>query len=127
MILQKFAEKYCLKVKCDDCGEKIMPGRTGQIYEFGEVLAVLFMPDPRGKGKPTTRKWSKQKRALIAAGCEIVQDGDGEGAAIFNPLDEKQSALAIRIAGCRRKRVASAAQLASLASARARLQRGLRG
>ena len=118
-----FADKYRLNTAHDVCGELIIPGHSGHIFAYtDDLLGVLFMPDPKGQRKPSTAKWLKHKRNLSAVGCRIGQDGDGEGSAIFDPLNKEQATVAIRVAGCRRKRAPSAGQLAALAAVRARLQ-----
>jgi len=34
MTVNEFAEKRRLKMRRDECGESIIPGRQGQIYEY---------------------------------------------------------------------------------------------
>ena len=130
-LLTKFAKQHRLKTRKDVCVEIIIPGRTGQIYEYGEgLLAVMFMTalprdqwsDPPtedemwGKWQPKT--WGNHKRAATAIGMTVVQNGDSEGALAFDPKNREQAKLAIRVARVRPKRQVSPEQLARLTAAR---------
>jgi hypothetical protein len=55
-------------------------------------------------------------RALIAAGARLEQDGDAEGSLSFDPANVTACALAIKAAGCKRRRVPSDAQRAVIAA-----------
>jgi hypothetical protein len=52
--INEFAEKRRLKMRRDECGESIIPGKQGQIYEYGDgELGVMFMSGLR------TKMWNK--------------------------------------------------------------------
>jgi hypothetical protein len=87
------ADKYRLKTRTDECGEIIIPGKRAA----------------------TTRRRNLRKAEMLAVGFAIFQDCDGEGTAKFDATNENQVSLAIRVAGIRRRRVPSEAQLFSLA------------
>jgi hypothetical protein len=110
--LRDFAERHRLRVRrCDD-GTADVPGRDGALYRYDRArLAVLYLDG-------TPRAWGHRRRACIAAGMELVQDGDAEGALLFDPSNDAQAGLAIKVARVKRRRVPSEAQLAVLARAR---------
>jgi hypothetical protein len=67
-----------------------------------------------GDGRPTVllmgtsaRWWHNRRCTLLAAGCRLEQDGDTEGSFSFDPAHATASALAIKAAGCRRRKVAA--------------------
>lgn len=110
-----FAEKYGLKAKRDECGELIIPGRVGQIYEYGSGrFGALFMPP----GDPRPRAWGNFRRKLLAAGFHLLQNGDAEGCLLFHATDAAQARPAIRAIGAKARRKPSEAQLAVLRRAR---------
>ncbi len=79
MIIREFAENMHLRIRHDGCGDRIIPGKRGHIYEHSDsLLGLVFLPD-----KP--RLWANAKRKLRRPGVVIRQDGDGEGAALFDP------------------------------------------
>ena len=125
MNIESFAAKYRLKVKRspDDDGLLVINGKYGQVYEHsGSELAVSFTPgldkNRRGIGSWSPKKWNNARRAALAAGMTVCQDGDSEGSLLFNPDNPEQAKLAIKIAGAKAKRQASATQLANLAKFR---------
>jgi len=98
--LGSFALQYRLKTKLSKDGTKIIQGKFGHIYKHSNgVLGVLVMLDP-----PRKRYWGCARKTLLTAGFTLVQDGDGEGAAVFDPENPNQARLAIRVAGIKRKR-----------------------
>ena len=99
--IQDFADQCRLKTRISsEDGTKIIPGRLGHIYEYNEyLLGVIVTPDP-----PRRRYWGCSRAILVGAGLTIVQDGDGEGAATFDPTDPHQSKAATRAAGIKQKR-----------------------
>ena len=105
--IENAAEAHRLRTRLDpDDGTKIIPGRLGHIYEHDEgVLGVMVMPNP-----PRRQYWGCTRVALLRAGFSIVQDGDGEGAATFDPDNPDQVRAAIRAAGIKRRRKISPEQ-----------------
>ena len=117
-MLKNFAESHCLKTKTDECGETIIAGKQGQIYECSDhEFGVMFMPpktssEPWGKWCP--KKWGNFKRAALALGMTLRQNADSEGCLSFDPANREQSKLAIKIAGARPKRQISDLQKAAM-------------
>lgn len=104
--IQAFATIHRLKARTDADGTKIIPGKLGHIYQYGDgVLGVMVMPDP-----PRRQYWGCLRSALLKAGFTVVQDGDGEGAAIFEPANTAQAKAAVRAAGIKHKRRIAAEQ-----------------
>lgn len=118
--IESFANRYRLRPRISEDCTKIILGRSGQIYEYSsDLLGVLVMPDP-----PRRRYWGCVRTRLLEDGFNLVQDGDGEGAATFNPNHPIQAEAAIRAAGVKRKRRISLQRreqlIASLRSAQER-------
>jgi hypothetical protein len=103
--------------KRDDCGETIIPGTVGHLYEHsdGTHFGVLLM-------FATKHQWSSAKKTLMGAGFTIRQDGDTEGTALFNPADHSQAQLALRVAGVRFRRVLTDGQRQAAATHLARVR-----
>lgn len=101
----QFADKRNLRVSTDkNDNTSIINGRHGHLYEYDDDrLAVIFMGASTGTA-------NNRRKACIAAGMEITQDGDWEFAASFNPEDRKQASLAIKVARVKTKRVLSPEQ-----------------
>jgi hypothetical protein len=120
--IQEFAEQYRVKVRRDNCGEEIIPGRprnaTRQedrrhIFQYdGKLFGVcLLLASVRAFGNVTRR--------LLALGFTSGQTGDTEGVLLFDPANSGQAKAAIREAGIRIRVPASPERLAQLANARA--------
>jgi hypothetical protein len=102
MTIREFAEQYRCRLKRDGCGEQIIPGKVGQIYDYGSGrFGALFMPS----GKPRPNLWGRVRRKLMAAGFQLLQNGDAEGCLLFDPSDQRKIQLALKLVGARRKRV----------------------
>jgi hypothetical protein len=122
--LERFAAKHRLKTRLDECGEKIIPGRQGQIYEWGVntdtgvfELGAMFMPPktaehPWGRWMPRT--WGNFKRVGLALMMTVRQSGDSEGCLSFDPANPAQVKLAMKVARVYPKRVMSEEHLAKL-------------
>lgn len=121
MTLANFAEKNRLKVMRDDLGDTIIPGKQGHVYEYSATeLGVMFMP-PRTQAEPWGRwcpkTWGNFKRAAVAAGMTARQNGDSEGCLSFDPKNNEQAKLAIKIAKVRPKRQPTPEQVAKFVAA----------
>jgi hypothetical protein len=104
--LVSFADQYRLKTRISEDDTKIVPGKLGHVYVYGDgVLGVMVIADP-----PRKHYWGHVRRAMLKAGFIVVQDGDGEGAATFDPTNPQQAGLAIRAACIKQKRKLSAEQ-----------------
>ncbi len=118
MHLNHFSKKYRLRVRRAEDGEAVIKGRHGQIYFHSDgVFGALLMPNGQ---RP--RLWPGARRRLEAVGCEIHQNGDGEGCALFSPEDRAQVRLVLRVIGAKPRRVPSPAQLETLRKARESLR-----
>ena len=122
-LIQDFADKRRLKVSKIDGGERIIAGRLGDshLYQYSSTeLAVAFVPN-----KWTPKTWGNHKRAAIALGMTLRQNGDSEGTLSFDPANGPQSTLALRVAKARAKRILSPERAAAGAArlAKARLAR----
>jgi hypothetical protein len=66
-----------------------IPRRQGQIYEYDAAeLGVMFMPPPTKDdrwGKWCPKKWGNFRRAALAIGMTLRQNGDSEGCVSFDP------------------------------------------
>jgi hypothetical protein len=117
MNIREFASKMRLRVKRDECGELIIPGRRGHIYQHNDsFLGLAFMP-----GK--SRLWANAKKKFSQVGITVRQDGDDEGTALFDPLNPAQVRLAMKVITLKRRRIPSPSQLEALRKATAALQR----
>lgn len=113
MTLVTFAEHSRLKVKRDDCGDAIIPGKNGHIYEYNDTeLGVMFMPV-----RWCPRTWGNFKRAAATAGMTLRQNGDTEGCLSFEPNNKEQAKLAMKIAKVRPKRQRTPEQVARFVAA----------
>ena len=107
--LRQTADVYRLRVKRDECGDPFIPGRRGKLYVYDEsLLAVLFASSSK-------IAWSRTRRKLLGAGFALIQDGDTEGTASFDPLKPEQATLAIKVAGVKSRRRVSPETRARLA------------
>lgn len=136
--IKSFAESHRVKIRQDSCGDLVISGKQhtddmpvqieycSHIFdcEDGHHLGVCLMFAPSGDGKSgKSAKWVNARKKLIAAGFTIHQDGDAEGIALFDPSNNAQAKLALRLAGVKTRRQLApeeaAAVAARLAAARA--------
>lgn len=120
MNLKTFAEQHRLKTKLDSCGEIIIEGRNGQIYEHGDnQLAVLFAipskSDPAGRWCP--KIWNARRKSGEDVGMTVLQNGDSEGTMLFDAEDRTQVKVALKIAKVRPKRQMAPEQVARFIAA----------
>ena len=134
MDTKEFASAYKVRAKQDGCGDLIilgkrfakdMPDRVEYHshvfdYEDGEHFGVCLMFAPSGDGTSgKSAKWTYAKQKLMAAGFTIRQDGDAEGIGLFDPANQAQARLALRLAEVKTRRPLSPEKAEALA---ARLQ-----
>lgn len=123
MEMVHFAEKHRLKITNDDCGDAIISGKHGHIYEYGSGKLGVCVLSRLGNAY----RWNRIRKTFTLAGFEIVQNGDYEGCATFDPENVDQARTAIRCAGVKPKRQvnpeARQTMIANLARARQVKQR----
>jgi len=106
-LLKDFSARERLKTRIDADGTLIAPGKIGHIYEYDDHhLGVMVMPST-----PRKNYWGVTRAKLLSLGCVVLQDGDFEGAAYFDPSNAEQSKAAIKAARVCRKRRLSSAQI----------------
>lgn len=130
MMIKDFATKYRLKITLEPCGDMIIPGKQGQIYEQAEdALAVMFMPPSKTDkwGRWCPKLWGNLRRAAELVGMTLLLNGDSEGCLGFDPGVKEQVKMALKIAKVRVKqqvpevrRAALAARLATIRENRSR-------
>ena len=114
-----FADTYRVRARRDECGELILPGRIGHVYEHGAGKFGIYL------SCATKRAWSSAKRTLTAAGFTIRQNGETEGTALFDPENEQQARLALEIARIRKRRVVTAEHRQRMAERMRSIKRGV--
>lgn len=106
--VREFATQYRVRTRRDECGELIVPGRRGHVFEHGEnnfgVMLVLT----------TKKRWNFLKRKLVAAEFRLKQNADTEGSLLFDPADTEKASLALQVVRARFRRSISDAQRAVL-------------
>jgi len=101
--IAKFSRLHHLRTQTDpDDGTTVIPGATGQIYEYDlSALAVLFLP-PRDENCRAVHSSALRRRGL-AAGMVLRQAGDQEYALSFDPGNPEQVAIALELARVHRR------------------------
>jgi hypothetical protein len=94
MTLETFAFENRLKTEKDACGDVIIPGKRGHIYEHGlEILGVCIVSE-----SGNAYSWNRAREAFAAVGMKIRQSGDAEGCATFDHESATQVKTALRYA-----------------------------
>ena len=100
-LLADFAARHCLRVRRDECGDLVIPGKLGHLYEHSSTelgLMIVSFGDPR------PRLWNFIRDKCLATGMTLLQNGDAEGALSFDPNNWEQARLAIKLTKVRPKR-----------------------
>ena len=106
-LLQDFSVCERLKTHIDADGTLIAPSKLGHIYGYdNNHLGVMVLPS-----KARRKYWRAIRKKLVSLEFVVVQDGDCEGAACFDPGNAEQAKAAISAAGVRRRRRISLAQV----------------
>jgi hypothetical protein len=108
MTITAFASTNRLKTKTDTDGTTIIPGKYGHIYDNEDdegMFGLVVMP-----ATYRSQYWSHCRKALLAVGCQLVQDGEGEGSVLFYPASRDQVRAVVKAAGCKRRRQLSLEQ-----------------
>jgi len=83
--IYRFAEKYRLRVRLDECRDPVILGRYGHIYEHSptQLGVCIFNPAKKPFG---TRLMRNKLRVLGQLGLVARQEGDSEGTLLI-PAD----------------------------------------
>ena len=120
--IRSFAQQHRVHVTTDGCGESLIRGRFGRIYEHSDDLFALVFLVPASETR-FDNTVIHRRRKCVAAGFQLHQSGDIEAVLLFNPVEKTQAKLAITLAGIKRKRISSPAQLLNLRRGPGRNQR----
>ena len=110
-LLTTFGERFRVGTQRDSCGEQIILGKRGHIFEDGERLGVFL-------ALPTAKRWGFLRRKLQQAGFIPKQTGDTEGTLIFDSTDQSRGRIALEAVRTKVRRVPSQRQLDQLARTR---------
>jgi len=112
--LECFAETHHLSLKKDGCGDHVIPGASGHIFDgYADGRLGVYVDGESPKA------WTYARRKLEQTGMTIRQNRDVDGVAVFDPANREQARVAIRITGARVRRMAgppSPAQIAPRAA-----------
>ena len=117
--IQQFTVAHRCRLVTDECGDAVIVGKRGRIYEYGDgVFGAMYMGHPaNGRG------WNKFKASFKTLRSGVLQDGDCEGAILFDPQVPAEAKLAIKALSCRRKRQYSPEQRAKMAGRLAKVRK----
>lgn len=98
-----FAEKWRLRL-ADTGTERVVPGKFGELADMDDPihLRLRLLAVPRNGSMNKTLL--ARRRKAVSAGMVVKAKGDAETVLFFNPSDEAQAALAIRLVGAKRRR-----------------------
>lgn len=114
MTLDQFAAAHRATVAKDKCGTPQIRGKDGAILEYGSGRFAVTVEHSGPLTHASSTRWAARRRTCLAAGMEVSQDGDDEGACTFDPADKRQASAALKVAGAAKRRKASPGQLAAL-------------
>jgi hypothetical protein len=80
--LARFAEPYRLRLKRDNCGESIINGKFGHLYEHAAGLLGLVLEESRN-GRSKSRSLLARRHKASAAGFRVHQAGEVETILLF--------------------------------------------
>ncbi len=104
MTIITFAEKNRLRLRRDECGDPIVVGKLGQLYQHDDGLVGLVLMSPNGDDPGLDNTLRARTRKALREGLELHQRGDYESSFLFDAENKQHARLAIRLIGCKRKR-----------------------
>jgi hypothetical protein len=113
MNIESFSGQYRLRTR-NTGAERVVSGKFGEIADMGDegLLRLRLLAVPRSANRDI--KLRNRRRAAEAGGLELKWCGDAESIFYFNPADDAQAKLAIRLAGTRIRRRLTPEQRESL-------------
>jgi hypothetical protein len=105
--IQEFSGRYRLRSKKDGCGEEIIPGKLGHLFDHGHgQFGIVLEDSPSGDSR--ARALLSRKRAGVQGGFSLKQQGECESVLLFDPQNQKQAKLAAKLVMARKKRTVRA-------------------
>jgi hypothetical protein len=81
----------------------VIRGQAGcHLYEYSDSELGLMVLSDAKEARP--RRWTAIRKKCLAAGMTLRENGDDEGALSFDPKNQQQARLAIKVTGARPKR-----------------------
>jgi hypothetical protein len=111
--IESFAEQYRLRSR-NTGAERVVPGKFGEIADMGDegLFRLRLLAVPRSANHDI--KLRNRRRTAEAGGLKIKWRGDAESIFYFNPADDVQANLAIRLVGTKIRRRLTPEQRESL-------------
>lgn len=105
-VLRDFADQYRLKVGVDECGDPVIRGRFGSIYEQDGKLAVCleFSRRVRQKLRVTCQRKRRLLRYCSGVDPEVLIEGDEECIILTTLQQVEFLKEAIRVLGIKKSR-----------------------
>ncbi len=107
MTIQEFSGRYRLRSKKDGCGEGIIPGKLGHLFDHGHGQFGMVLEDS-SSGPSRARLLLSRKKAALKAGFLPKQNGECESVLLFDPQNQQQAKLAAKLVMAKKKRTVRA-------------------
>ena len=107
MTIQEFRTRYRLKITRDKCGEVIIPGKLGHLFDHGDRQFGMVLEDT-SSGPSRARLLLSRRKAALKTGFLPKQNGECESVLLFDPQDRKQANLAAKLVMAKKKRTVRA-------------------
>ena len=113
--MKEFAEENRLRL-IDTGAEKVVPGKYGELADMGDdgLLRLRLLAVPRAANMDRTLRARRAK--ALAGGMTCKWKGDAESILYFDPANEAQVRLAVKLVGAKRRRVLNENQRQALAA-----------
>lgn len=114
MNIKTFSDQFRLKIKVDECGDRIIPGSRGHLYFDGKELCLMVLD---GRVSQSAR-WEALGATSLWLGTKTDLNGKPVQDVKVTGIPEKSWKLAIKLAKVRIRKIMSESQLLHLADAR---------
>ncbi|HEY0702879.1 MAG TPA: hypothetical protein VGD60_08950 [Candidatus Acidoferrales bacterium] len=101
--LVTFAKRCRIRVTRDVCGEFIVRGRLGHLYEHDASRFGIVLEVPKENTRSDKKLRARRRRGL-AAGFALHQEGDFESVLLFNRANREHAELASLLIGAKKLR-----------------------
>lgn len=110
MTLQEFSERYKVKIKRDECGDEIIPGKLVRgcgperpsyhhhIYPLANGVFAVYL------NFPTKSRFKRAAQLLQSAGAQPVVTAEADGILSFDPANDSLVKRVLKVTRCRLRR-----------------------